>query len=150
MTGARLAAGVRDNSITALLAQLSEGNREVEACLIPPICEELHRLAGHYPRLEGVNYTLQPKAHVDEAYIRLVQQSSIPRRGRVEHQVSLDEDILPTHHESIDVFALDETLGHLTNFDPRHGHLVEFSERTAKRNWSMARTWLKRELSWQP
>jgi RNA polymerase sigma factor (TIGR02999 family) len=196
MAGTRLAAGVTDNTITALLAQLSEGNREVEARLIPQIYKELRRLAAHYMRLERVNHTLQPTALVNEAYIRLVQQPPIAwqgrvhffavasqlmrhilvdhararqadKRGGVQHQVSLDEDILFTHEQSIDVLALHEALERLMNFDPRQGRIVELhffgglsfdeialvlhvSERTAKRDWSMARTWLKRELSGQP
>jgi RNA polymerase sigma-70 factor, ECF subfamily len=196
MAGMRSPAGVTDNSITALLAQLSEGNREVEAHLIPQIHKELRQLAAHYMRLERVNHTLQPTALVNEAYIWLVQQPPISwqgrvhffavasqlmrhilvdhararqadKRGGVQHQVSLDEDILSTHEQSIDVIALHEALEHLTNFDPRQGRIVELhffgglsfdeialvvhvSERTAKRDWSMARTWLKRELSGQP
>jgi hypothetical protein len=47
MAGTHSAAGVRDNSITALLAQLSGGNREGEVRLIPQICKELRRLADH-------------------------------------------------------------------------------------------------------
>jgi RNA polymerase sigma-70 factor, ECF subfamily len=196
MAGTRSAAGVTDNSITALLAQLREGNREVEERLTPQIYKELRRLAGHYMRLERVNHTLQPTALVNEAYIRLVQQPPIPwqgrvhffavaarlmrhilvdhararqadKRGGIQHQVSLDEDILPAHEKSIDVLALHEALEHLVNFDPRQGRIVELhffggltfdeialvlhvSERTAKRDWNMARTWLKRELSGRP
>ena len=196
MASTRSAAGRLDNSITALLTQLSEGNREVEARLIPQIYEELRRLAGHYMRLERVNHTLQPTALVHEAYARLVQQPQIPwqsrahffavasqlmrhilvdhararhagKRGGVQHQVTLDEDILPTHEKSIDVLALHEALDHLAKFDPRQARIVELhffgglsfdeialvlhvSERTAKRDWSMARAWLKRELSGQP
>lgn len=147
-------------------------------------------------RLERVNHTLQPTALVNEAYIRLVQQPPISwqgrihffavasqlmrhilvdhararqadKRGGIQHQVSLDEDILSTHEQSIDVLALHEALEHLMTFDPRQGRIVELhffgglsfdeialvlhvSERTAKRDWSMARTWLKRELSGQP
>ena len=44
-----------DNSITALLSELSEGNREVEARLVPQIYEELRRVAGHYMRQERAN-----------------------------------------------------------------------------------------------
>jgi RNA polymerase sigma-70 factor (ECF subfamily) len=196
MAGTRSAAGGTDNSITALLAQLSEGNREVEERLAPQIYKELRRLAAHYMRLERVNHTLQPTALVNEAYIRLVQQPPIPwqgrvhffavashlmrhilvdhararqadKRGGIQHQVSLYDDVLPTHEKSIDVLALHEALEHLMNFDPRQGRIVELhffggltfdeialvlhvSERTAKRDWNMARTWLKRELSRQP
>ena len=54
------------NSITALLHQLSEGNREVEPDLIPQIYGELRRLAARYMRYERKNHTLQPTALVHE------------------------------------------------------------------------------------
>jgi RNA polymerase sigma-70 factor, ECF subfamily len=183
MAGTRSAGGVPDNSITALLAQLSEGNREIETRLIPQIYAELRRLAGHYMRLERVNHTLQPTALVNEAYLRLINQQPITwqsrahffaiasqvmrhilvdhararqtdKRGGVQHQVNLDENILPAREHSIDVLALHEALEHLMKFDPRQGHIIELhffgglsfdeialvlnvSERTAKREWSM-------------
>jgi hypothetical protein len=92
MAGARSTTGVTDNSITALLAQLSEGKREAEARLIPRIYKELRRRAAHYMRLERVDHTLQPTVAL----------------------------------------------------------VLHVSERTAKRDWNMAQTWLKRELSMQP
>ena len=71
-----------DNSITALLLQLGEGNREVEERLIPQIYGELRRLAGQYMRRERGNHTLQPTALVHEAYARLVQQPQVPWQSR--------------------------------------------------------------------
>ena len=80
MPSTLIAAGVRDKSITALLAQ-SEGDREVGARLIPRIYRELRRL---------------PDLSCSEIAF------------------------------------------------------LHVSYRTPKRNWSMATTWLKRELSVQP
>jgi len=191
MSGTRSAAGGPDNSITALLAQLSEGNREVEARLIPQIHED-----GRYMRFERVSHTLQPTALVNEAYVRLIQEPHLhwksrahffatasqlmrhilvdhararraAKRGGVQQQVTLDEDVLSAASQSIDILALHEALEHLTKFDPRQARIVEMhffgglsfeeiasvlqiSERTAKRDWSMARAWLKGELSKQP
>jgi RNA polymerase sigma-70 factor (ECF subfamily) len=182
-----------DNSITGLLSELSRGNREVEARLIPQIYDELRRVAGHYMRQERVNHTLQPTALVHEAYARLVQQPAIPwqnrahffaaasrlmrnilvdhararradKRGGMQQQVTLDEAILPSHNQSIDVLALHEALEQLTTLDARQGRVVELhffgglsfeeialvlgvSERTVKREWTMARAWLKGALS---
>jgi hypothetical protein len=45
MSGTHLAAGGPENSITTLLAQLSESNRAVEARLISQIHEELRGLS---------------------------------------------------------------------------------------------------------
>jgi RNA polymerase sigma-70 factor (ECF subfamily) len=184
---------VGDKSITALLQQLSEGNREVEADLIPQIYPELRQLAARYMRRERRNHTLQPTALVHEAYERLVQQPQIPwqsrahfyatasqlmrhilvdhartrqaaKRGGIQHQVTLDEAILPTADQSIDILALHEALERLAKFDARQSRIVELhffggltfeeialvldvSDRTVKRDWSMARAWLKGELS---
>ena len=184
-----------DNSITALLSELNRGNRDVEECLIPKIYDELRRVAARRMRSERVNNTLQTTALVNEAYLRLVDMPAIPwqnrahffaiasrlmrrilvdhararhagKRGGVQHQVTLDEALLPAQQESVDILALHEALDRLTEFDSRQGRLVELhffgglsfeeialvlhiSERTAKRDWKMARAWLKNELTKQ-
>ncbi len=185
-----------DNSITTLLMQLSAGNRDVEAQLIPQVYGELRRLAAHYMRQERGNHTLQPTALVNEAYARLVQQPQIPwqnrahffatasqlmrhilvdharahqanKRGGIQRQVTLDDAILKSQNRTIDVLILHEALEHLAQFDARQARIVELhffgglkfeeiaevlevSDRTVKRDWSMARAWLKGELSKKP
>jgi RNA polymerase sigma factor (TIGR02999 family) len=188
--------GGSDNSITALLAELSAGNRDVESRLIPQVYGELRRLAAHYMRSERGNHTLQPTALVNEAYTRLVQQPQIPwqsrahffatashlmrhilvdhararragKRGGLQRQVTLDDALLPSSERTMDVLILDEALENLAQFDPRQARIVELhffggltfaeialvlkvAERTVKRDWSMARAWLKGELSKSP
>jgi RNA polymerase sigma factor (TIGR02999 family) len=185
-----------DNSITALLAELSAGNRDVESRLIPQVYGELRRLAAHYMRSERGNHTLQPTALVNEAYTRLVQQPQIPwqsrahffatashlmrhilvdhararragKRGGLQRQVTLDDALLPSSERTMDVLILDEALENLAQFDSRQARIVELhffggltfaeialvlkvTERTVKRDWSMARAWLKGELSKSP
>ena len=188
--------GGSDNSITALLAELSAGNRDVESRLIPQVYGELRRLAANYMRSERGNHTLQPTALVNEAYTRLVQQPQIPwqsrahffatashlmrhilvdhararragKRGGLQRQVTLDDALLPSSERTMDVLILDEALENLAQFDPRQARIVELhffggltfaeialvlkvTERTVKRDWSMARAWLKGELSKSP
>ena len=188
--------GGSDNSITALLVQLSAGNREVEARLIPQVYGELRRLAAHYMRFERGNHTLQPTALVNEAYARLVEQPQVPwqsrahffatasqlmrhilvdhararqagKRGGMQRQVTLDDALLPSQERTVDVLILDEALQRLAEFDARQARIVELhffsgltfaeiaevlkvAERTVKRDWSMARAWLKGELSKSP
>lgn len=188
--------GRSDNSITALLVQLSAGNREVEALLIPQVYGELRRLAARYMRAERGNHTLQPTALVNEAYALLVQQPQVPwqsrahffatasqlmrhilvdyarkrhaaKRGGVQRQVTLSEAVLQAESRTIDVLVLHEALEHLAQFDARQALIVEHrffgglnfdeiaevlgvSDRTVKRDWSMARAWLKGELSKKP
>jgi RNA polymerase sigma-70 factor (ECF subfamily) len=185
-----------NNSITAMLMQLSAGNREVEAQLIPQIYGELRRLAARYMQRERGNHTLQPTALVNEAYALLVQQPHVPwqsrahffatashlmrhilvdhartrqaaKRGGVQRQVTLNEAVLQAENRTIDVLVLNEALDRLTQLDPRQAGIVEhhffgglsfeeiatvleISERTVKRDWSMARAWLKGELSKKP
>ena len=71
-----------DDSISALLAQLSSGNRNAEARLIPQVYGELRRVAVRYMQRERGNHTLQPTALVNEAYVRLVQQPDVAWQGR--------------------------------------------------------------------
>jgi RNA polymerase sigma-70 factor, ECF subfamily len=184
-----------DNSITALLGQLSAGNREVEAQLIPLVYGELRRLAAFYMRFERGDHTLQPTALVNEAYIRLVQQPQVAwqsrahffatasrlmrhilvdhararlaeKRGGVQNQVELDDSNLPVQERTVDVLVLNEALDRLAKFDPRQARIIELhffgglsvaetalvldvSERTVKRGWTMGRAWLRSELSRQ-
>ena len=65
--------------------------------------------------------------------------------------------------DAVDLVALDDALGRLANLDPRQARIVELryfgglsieetatvigsSIRTVKRDWQMARAWLKREM----
>jgi RNA polymerase sigma factor (TIGR02999 family) len=65
---------------------------------------------------------------------------------------------------TIDLLALDDALGRLASLDPRQARVVELrffggltieetaavtglSERTVKREWQMARAWLRREMA---
>ena len=181
------------DDITALLQQLSEGNREVEEDLIPQIYPALRQLAARYMSHERRNHTLQPTALVHEAYERLVQQPQIPwqnrahflatasrlmrhilvdhartrqaaKRGGIQNQVTLDDALLSSSEQSTDILALNEALERLAKLDPRQSQIVEMhffggltseeiasvlevSNRTVKRDWSMARAWLKGELT---
>ncbi|HEX5235055.1 MAG TPA: ECF-type sigma factor [Silvibacterium sp.] len=86
------------------------------------------------------------------------------KRGGVQNQVTFDENILPAPNQSIDILVLHEALERLTELDPRQGRIVELhyfgglsfeeiaavldvSERTAKRDWAMARIWLFKQIS---
>ena len=181
-----------DNSVTALLGRLSAGNREVEAELIPQVYGELCRLAARSMRAERSNHSLQSTAFANEAYASLVQQPQVPwqsrahffatasglmrhilvdhararragKRGGVQRQVTLSENILQSQDRTIDVLVLHEALEHLTQPDPRQrivelyffgglnfeeiAEVLEVSDRTVKRDRSVAPAWLKGEFS---
>ena len=86
------------------------------------------------------------------------------KRGGSRVRVTMGEDIVATGEPSIDLLALDEALTKLAGFDPQLARIVELrffgglsieeaadaiaaSPATVKRSWSVARAWLKRELS---
>jgi RNA polymerase sigma factor (TIGR02999 family) len=78
--------------------------------------------------------------------------------------VSLDEALLVSHESGADLVALDDALKTLASLDARQSQVVELrffgglsveetaealhvSEGTVRRDWSLARAWLRRELS---
>jgi RNA polymerase sigma-70 factor (ECF subfamily) len=184
---------VSDTSVTALLTQLSAGNRDAEARLIPQVYNELRRLAAGYMRRERQDHTLQPTALVHEAYAQLVDHPNqhwqnrahflataaqvmrhilvdharskrAEKRGGIQHQITLDEALLPSVDRTVDILSIHQALERLSVFDARQGRVVELhffggltfdeialvlnlSERTVKRDWSMARAWLRTELA---
>jgi RNA polymerase sigma factor (TIGR02999 family) len=71
--------------VTAIVADLSEQDAEAAPAadqLLPLIYDELHRLAVDYMRRERPGHTLQPTALVNEAYLKLVDQTRVNWRGR--------------------------------------------------------------------
>jgi len=86
------------------------------------------------------------------------------KRGGSRVRVTLHEDVAAGGEASIDLLALDEALTQLGGLDPQLARIVELrffgglnieetaeaiaaSPATVKRSWSLARAWLKRELS---
>jgi RNA polymerase sigma factor (TIGR02999 family) len=89
------------------------------------------------------------------------------KRGGVQHQVTLDEGLLTSGNaeaRTVDILFIHQALERLAALDERQGRIVEFhffggltfeeiahvlgiSERTVKREWSMARAWLRTELA---
>jgi RNA polymerase sigma-70 factor, ECF subfamily len=91
------------------------------------------------------------------------------RRGAVKRggnwkRVTLNEKLIPGFQPDDDVVALDEALVKLAQVDPRQAQMVELrffgglsveetagvlgiSKRSAEREWTMVRAWLRRELS---
>ena len=85
------------------------------------------------------------------------------KRGGSAVTVVLDYDLVPTPSRGEDLVALDEALERLARFDPRRSQVVELrffgglsveevaevltvSRQTVMRDWTLARTWLFREL----
>jgi RNA polymerase sigma factor (TIGR02999 family) len=86
------------------------------------------------------------------------------KRGGVWDRVTLVEDQLADRAQEIDVLALHESLERLAAFDPRQERIVELryfggltieevaevvsiSEATVVRDWTIAKAWLRTDLS---
>ena len=181
-----------DHSISQLLFEVSQGNRDAEAALMTQVYGELRCLARKYMRAERANHTLQATALVNEAYLRLMGQQDASwqdrahffaaaaqlmrhilvdharsrkagKRGGEQQQVTLTESIAAEEKKTVEVLALHEALEKLARLDERQARVVEMhffggltfgeiayvldtSERTVKRDWTMARAWLYKEL----
>jgi RNA polymerase sigma-70 factor, ECF subfamily len=92
------------------------------------------------------------------------RQRDAAKRGGGQNRVLLDESLLPGVERADDVLAVDEALSRLLQLDPCQAQMVEMrffggmsveetasalgmSKRSAEREWTMARAWLRRELS---
>jgi ECF sigma factor len=67
---------VSPHRVTQLLQQWSHGDDAALAELTPLVYEELRRLAHHYMGGERPDHTLQMTALVNEAYLRLADQTN--------------------------------------------------------------------------
>lgn len=140
--------------VTMLLKQLSDGNQDVLAELIPLVYDELRQLAAYHLRQERRNHTLQATALVHEAYLRLVDQHRVDwknrshffgvaahlmrrillmharkhhaaKRGGSVPTISLDDAVVFTREQSADLVALDELLTRLAELDSQQARVVE-------------------------
>ena len=141
-------------AVTQLLGDWSRGDAGALERLIPLVQPELHRLAHHYMSRERAGHTLQTTALINEAYLRLVDNSKplwqnrnhfvaaaaqLMRRIMVDHarerlslkrgggavRVTLDETAWVTDTRSEELLALDEALESLAALDPRKSQIVE-------------------------
>ena len=144
----------RSPDVTALLMELTNGNREAASELMPIVYDELRKLAGRYMRRERTDHTLQATALVHEAYLKLVQQQEAnwqsrahffgiaaqvmrhilidharghtsEKRGGGKRPVPLEEALIFTPEKSLELLRLDESLQRLAELDPRQGRVVE-------------------------
>jgi RNA polymerase sigma factor (TIGR02999 family) len=86
------------------------------------------------------------------------------KRGAEARQITLDDSLEVSSERGADLIALDDALNTLAGMNPRQSQIVELryfgglseeeiaealkiSPRTVRRDWSLARAWLYRELS---
>ena len=140
--------------VTRLLQDWSQGKDAALDQLLPLVHQELRRLARRYMFGELSGHTLQTTAILNEAYLRMVDNTKplwqnrthfvaaaarLMRRILVDHarerhslkrgggalKVTLDEAALVTETRSEELLALDEALERLAVQDPRKSQIVE-------------------------
>ena len=70
------------HEVTRLLIRLTDGDDGALGELLPLVYAELRRLAAGYLRRERPGHTLQPTALVNEAYLRLIDQTQVRWQNR--------------------------------------------------------------------
>jgi RNA polymerase sigma-70 factor (ECF subfamily) len=142
------------NQASEILTAIVAGDDADSPRLLELVYDDLRRLAAHYLQQERVGHTLQATALVNEAYLKLIDQTRVDWRGKshffavgaqamrrvlVNHakskkrlkrggqgrRVPLDEPIAVSAERDEDVLALDEALEKLAKLDPRQAKLVE-------------------------
>ena len=69
--------------ITRFLLAWSDGDRQALERLVPLVYTELHRIAERSLRREGEGHTLQPTALVNEAFLKLFDQTRVEWQNRM-------------------------------------------------------------------
>ena len=142
------------SQITQLLAKWSDGDQSALEELTPLVYEELRRIAHHYMAGARPDHTLQTTALVNEAYLRLADQThpnwqdrvhffavaaramrqilvnyamsyKAQKRGGGARKIELDEAALVADAQSKEVVELNEALERLSQLDARKAQVVE-------------------------
>jgi RNA polymerase sigma factor (TIGR02999 family) len=141
--------------VTRLLFEWGQGNRAALDELTPHLQRELHAIARSYLRSGRGNQTLQPTALINEAYIRLIDQTQpiqcesrahffgiaarlmrfilvdyararqAQKRGAGGQSVTLEETRVLAPHKAPDVIEVHEALSHLAAVDERKAKVIE-------------------------
>jgi RNA polymerase sigma-70 factor (ECF subfamily) len=145
---------VSRHRVTQLLEHWSHGDDAALAELTPLIYEELRRLAHHHMGGQRPDHTLQTTALVNEAYLRLADQTNpswqnrahffavaaramrqilvsyaksyrAQKRGGGAIKVELDEAAIVSPEQSKEIVDLHEALERLATLDSRKARVVE-------------------------
>jgi RNA polymerase sigma factor (TIGR02999 family) len=145
---------VSPHRVTQLLQQWSSGDNAALAELTPLVYEELRGLAHHYMDGERPGHTLQTTALVNEAYLRLADQTNsnwqsrahffavaaramrhilvnyaksnqAQKRGGGAARIELDEAAILSPEQSKEIVDLHEALERLATLNSRKARVVE-------------------------
>jgi len=141
-------------AVTQLLNDWTNGSQAARDELMPLVYEELRRLAHRHMGRERPGHTLQTSGLVNEAFLRLVDQTNVhwknrahffaiaaqimrrilvdyarsrryAKRGGGARQVSLNEALIVSEGRSAEVVELDDALKGLAAIDQRKSQIVE-------------------------
>jgi RNA polymerase sigma-70 factor, ECF subfamily len=192
----RTTASSGGTDVTQLLIDWRSGDTGAGDRLLASVYDELHRQAERAMRRENELHTLQATALVNEAYLRLVDQSRVEwknrahffgvaaqvmrrilvdhargrladKRGAGAQRITLDDGNVGAVDEQaggVDLLDLHDALERLAAMDATQARVVELryfsglnieetaealdiSPATVKREWAVARAWLRRELA---
>jgi len=139
---------------TQILVDLGNGDRSAAKRLMPLVYDQLRGLAQRYMQQERAGHTFQATAVVHEAYIRLIDQTSIDwksrahffavaaeimrhvlvdyarqhvaaKRGGGAKRVMLTAALEPSADRELDLLDLDEALAELGTLNERQKQIVE-------------------------
>jgi len=140
--------------VTQLLQKWSQGDDSALAALTPLVYDELRRLAHHYMKGERPDHTLQTTALVNEAYLRLADQTNpswqsrahffavaaramrqilvsyarsnrAQKRGGGAARIELDEAAILSPEQSNEIVDVHEALEKLATLNSRKARVVE-------------------------
>jgi RNA polymerase sigma-70 factor (ECF subfamily) len=145
---------ISPQKVTQLLTDWSQGNGAALTELTSLVYEDLRRLAHYYMQGQRSDHTLQTTALVNEAYLRLADQTNpswqtrahffavaaramrqilvnyansyrAQKRGGGAEKVELEEAALVSPEQSKEIVDLHEALERLAALDPRKAEVVE-------------------------
>src|SRR5262245_796888 len=145
---------VSQQRVTELLVQWSHGDDAALAELTQLVYDELRRVAHHHLSRQRPDHTLQTTALVNEAYLRLADQTNprwqnrahffavaaramrqilvsyarsqqAQKRGGGAFKVDVNDVALVSPEESREIVELHEALEQLSALDPRKAQIVE-------------------------
>lgn len=144
-----------NEQITQLLAELTNGNKQVVDSLMPLVYKELHQIAHLNLRSERRDHTLNATALVHEAYFKLVDQTRVnwqnrahfyaiaskamrrilinyayqhkaQKRGGENVKVTFVDENIKRESKPEELIALDEALNHLQKINERQSKIIEY------------------------
>lgn len=144
----------RAHEVTQIVSAIGEGDRTIANRLIPLVYDDLHAVAERYLRNERGPITLDATCLVNEAYLKLVDQTRVNWRGRTHffavganmmrrilvdhararhrqkrgggrHRIELREEMKVSPERDEDLLAVDEAIEKLAKEDPRQAKIVE-------------------------